>query len=172
MNINQPDTETLWVKCTFYHQDVYLALCYFPPPTKESTFTCFIESLAQHAPLEQNPLLLIGDINVPHFGDPLYSDKGTVHQISTLMNLYALKSFNNIKNEKGRTLDICFSNFDDYQIGQKKLASITVEKEQGLVKPHSHHPPLVININLIKDPDQSSHNSIHNQQTPTTFNFK
>lgn len=139
--------ESLWLKCKFFGKDVFIGLCYLPPTVKKATVKHFVELLSKKTELMQNRLLLLGDFNIPEFGQEMRN--GCVHEIECMMNTFDLQSFNLVKNSKNRTLDLCLSNIERYEIGKNKKAGIEVEKTTSIVKTvDSHHPPLLITMSL------------------------
>lgn len=90
--------------------------------------------------------MFIGDFNISEYG---IENSLRVKTLSILTNLHNLESLNHIKNSNNRTLDLCLTNFGKYNINTKKAPNIKVELNEGLVKPVDHHPPLIIDIELI-----------------------
>lgn len=125
------DEEILWVKCSLYGQEVYIALSYFPssPAVKPKTLETFSETLCDREELAQKRLILLGDYNIPEYQIDTEDDENQRPQsnrvlyIKRLMSFYELKSFNHIKNKKfGRTLDLYLSNFDNFKISRNKVS--------------------------------------------------
>uniref|UniRef100_A0A8D9BP25 Endonuclease/exonuclease/phosphatase domain-containing protein n=1 Tax=Cacopsylla melanoneura TaxID=428564 RepID=A0A8D9BP25_9HEMI len=158
------DEETLWVKCTLYGQEVYIALSYFPSPVKPKTLQNFSETLCNRVELAQKRLILLGDYNIPEYQidtEELTNQNpqsNRILYINRLMSFYELKSFNQIKNKFGRTLDLYLSNFDNFQISRNKISHTHIKLEDGLVKPNDHHPPLLINLEVVKTGSIKSNN--------------
>uniref|UniRef100_A0A8D8XVC7 Endonuclease/exonuclease/phosphatase domain-containing protein n=1 Tax=Cacopsylla melanoneura TaxID=428564 RepID=A0A8D8XVC7_9HEMI len=170
MNVCNIDLECLWFRCSLYGQELILCACYFPPPVKPDTINNFVESITANVDLYNSRLMFIGDFNIKEYIDPNTDTDRKAH-INRLINYFNLESLNTILNKNNRTLDLCLSNFAQYNVTRNKCADIVVEKGQGLVKPVGHHPPLIINIELKRIPTYDSTQS-SDIALNKSYNFK
>lgn len=170
LNKRTNTTETLWVKCKIYGQDLTFCICYLPPPVSHDTLKSFVEETCELNDLTQSKIMFLGDFNIPEFGDTQYDNNDQIIELNKLINFYNLKSYNTVKNKNLRTLDLCLSNFAEYKISKNKTAEIEIEKSDGLVRPDRHHPPLLISIHLQTYTSQQTNNNDKDQKKKYNFN--
>lgn len=147
------DIESLWLKCKLHGIDTFIGVIYFPPPVKTETVKKFVESIIQEDQLLQNRVFLIGDFNIREFGVTSPTRSGPLSEINRLLDVLELKSFNTIRNFQDKTLDLCLSNIEKYDVSKNKnnSARIKIDKAlDGLVNTDPYHPPLIVNLQIIK----------------------
>lgn len=163
--------ETMWLRCNLFGQDLICCICYFQPSVKLETMKKFVDRACTQNDFFNCRILFLGDFNIPEFENSNLSDTQRLTHMNRLVNMYNLESLNNIKNHKSRTLDLCLTNFAQYNISRNKHAKINLEKGQGLVKPVKDHPPLLINIEIQSNQNSSASNDSINV-TKKVYNFK
>ncbi|XP_055584929.1 uncharacterized protein LOC129737790 [Uranotaenia lowii] len=128
------DLELLWTRIDLGDRKLYLCVVYVPPDRSgdqvlaESFSRCLTKVSSMCSP--EDDILVIGDFNLP--GLKWYS-----------LSTATLRQINNIENENGRLLDLCFVN--------EGFRNPTIDLAPApLVKPVPHHPALVISIDVAR----------------------
>lgn len=126
-----------------------------------------------HTNLNPDPLTTPNDQYVENTTDlsPEFEARGALLHLHRVINFYALDSINTIKNYKGRTLDLCLTNFHFNKVSRKKVAKCFIEETDGLVNIDRNHPPLILFINLYKSTDTSSQSQSKSIKSDMPFNF-
>lgn len=130
--INRHNIEQVYIKVKCTGNDVIVGCVYIPPRSSLITFTEHMDTISYiKAKYPNSTLLITGDYNIPSSYPPedcenlLYND----------MILAGCIQINNILNNSGRLLDLCFSSIDTQ-----------TERGDSILEEDGHHPALVINI--------------------------
>uniref|UniRef100_A0A8D8Z6R9 Endonuclease/exonuclease/phosphatase domain-containing protein n=1 Tax=Cacopsylla melanoneura TaxID=428564 RepID=A0A8D8Z6R9_9HEMI len=107
----------------------------------------------------------------PNNINPDIEARGALMHLHKVINFYDLDSLNTVRNHKGRTLDLCLTNFNSNKITRKKFTNCYIKEADGLVKIDSHHPPLILYIETNKSKDLSSYTRTSPSHSDMPFNF-
>lgn len=162
--------ETLLLKISYSLSIFYLCLVYLPPPVSINSLKNLFQSLEKCPNINNENLILIGDLNISQCSDTSFnfsSGNSVTRSIYPLLSLYNLKSYNNVKNHFGKTLDLVLCNF-------LFPPNISVTRTNPLSIGDKYHPPLQIKINF-KQTKTSSPTVASDLALPnlsTRYNFK
>ncbi|KAI5726825.1 hypothetical protein M8J76_009083 [Diaphorina citri] len=174
---NSVSIQTMYLKLSIFNQEVYLVLCYIPPPVKPKTMEDFVLKLCDRDELTDSSLILLGDFNIAEYASQVAGGENTRYSsrmlhLNQIITFYNLEPLNNIKNREDRLLDLCFSNFHKSRVTRRTAPTLTVEKCDGLVDENFRHPAWTLNIELRRyDNPNIIHNNSPNDST-RNFNFK
>uniref|UniRef100_A0A8D8Z7Y4 Endonuclease/exonuclease/phosphatase domain-containing protein n=1 Tax=Cacopsylla melanoneura TaxID=428564 RepID=A0A8D8Z7Y4_9HEMI len=147
--IRTPLFEVLWIHITLGFTGLDIGLVYLETPTTIGSVQLFLNHLQKNTRIGRKNVLLLGDFNIPKFP---YSDPNLVTQdpvASIMINFitqYSFTSYNNIPNEKNRTLDLVLLKTND-SFNSKKTYNLYLSRGESLVeKEDKPHPPLIISI--------------------------
>lgn len=132
--------ETLLLKISYSLSIFYLCLVYLPPPVSINSLKNLFQSLEKCPNINNENLILIGDLNISQCSDTSFnfsSGNSVTRSIYPLLSLYNLKSYNNVKNHFGKTLDLVLRNF-------LFPPNISVTRTNPLSIEDKYHPPLQI----------------------------
>ncbi|XP_055590195.1 uncharacterized protein LOC129742329 [Uranotaenia lowii] len=151
------DLELLWARIDLGDRKLYLCVVYVPPDRSgdqvlaESFSRCLTKVSSMCSP--EDDILVICDFNLPGlkwcssrsgflFPDPVRSSFSASSNIFLdTLSTATLRQINNIENENGRLLDLCFVN--------EGFRNPTIDLAPApLVKPVPHHPALVISLDV------------------------
>ncbi|XP_055590681.1 uncharacterized protein LOC129742765 [Uranotaenia lowii] len=151
------DLELLWARIDLGDRKLYLCVVYVPPDRStdlvvaESFSHCLSKISSICSP--EDDILVIGDFNMPGlkwcpshgaflFPDPMRSYFSAPSNIFLdSLRTATLRQINSFENENGRTLDLCFIN--------EGFRNPTIDLAPApLVKVVSHHPALVVSIDV------------------------
>ncbi|XP_055589122.1 uncharacterized protein LOC129741420 [Uranotaenia lowii] len=153
------DLELVWIRIDLVDRKLYVCVVYLPPDRSrdvalaESFSRCIFEVSSFCAP--EDDLLVIGDFNMPGLkwcsihGSFLYPDpaRSTFSAPSNIildsLSAATLRQINDVVNEYGRTLDLCFAN------DGPRLPTIEVAPAP-LVKVVPHHPALMASLEVTR----------------------
>uniref|UniRef100_A0A8D8THS9 Endonuclease/exonuclease/phosphatase domain-containing protein n=1 Tax=Cacopsylla melanoneura TaxID=428564 RepID=A0A8D8THS9_9HEMI len=162
LNIHNETTETLWVQCKIYGQNLNLCACYFPPSVHPNTLKEFVDDTYGQYELLNDNIMFIGDFNIKEFLDPQQENSNRMIEMKKLTNFFNLEQYNDIKNKNSVILDLCLTNLCQYKISKNKTPEIKIERNPGLVPPVGHHPPLCITLNLYSNHENNTSNNKDN----------
>lgn len=150
---NSVSIQTMYLKLSIFNQEVYLVLCYIPPPVKPKTMEDFVLKLCDRDELTDSSLILLGDFNIAEYASQVAGGENTRYSsrmlhLNQIITFYNLEPLNNIKNREDRLLDLCFSNFHKSRVTRRTAPTLTVEKCDGLVDENFRHPAWTLNIEL------------------------
>ncbi|KAI5728582.1 hypothetical protein M8J77_018204 [Diaphorina citri] len=111
------------------------------------------------------------DQNAENNLSPESQARGALLHLHRVINFYDLDSLNTIKNYKGRTLDLCLTNFNLNKVSRKKSAKCYIEEADGLVKIDRNHPPLILCIDTHKTMDNLCDSKTRSISSDMPFNF-
>ncbi|XP_055591568.1 uncharacterized protein LOC129743557 [Uranotaenia lowii] len=151
------DLELLWARIDLGDRKLYLCVVYVPPDRStdlvvaESFSHCLSKISSICSP--EDDILVIGDFNMPGlkwcpshgaflFPDPMRSYFSAPSNIFLdSLSTATLRQINSFENENGRRLDLCFIN--------EGFRNPTIDLAPApLVKVVSHHPALVVSIDV------------------------
>ncbi|XP_055612451.1 uncharacterized protein LOC129759002 [Uranotaenia lowii] len=155
-DVSWDDLELLWTRIDLGNRKLYL---YVPPDRSgdlvlaESFSRCLSKASSFCSP--EDDILVIGDSNMPGlkwcssrsgflFPDPMRSSFSASSGVYLeALSTATLRQINNIENENGRMLDLCFVN-EGFRIPTIDLAPAP------LVKAVPHHPALVVSLDAAR----------------------
>ena len=157
------ETEALVVKLNFNNRFYYIVAPYFAPSSNVKTYRSLNKIFEQRPDFQNCKLIIIGDFNLPLITDSSYRlNMGGMcyKELLNFLNLFNLRSINDIRNSLGRTLDLILTNAQE---------NIVVHKEEfPLVKEDNHHPALVLQLNIKSKVRKCNIKSVYNERN----NFK
>ena len=148
--------DVLCCKCYFNFTVVYVFVIYIPPNTNIDNFEAFFDSLEQIDFILGKNILVFGDFNVPQYVDNDTNDrKATI--INNFLTFLDIQQHNNINNNRGRLLDLVFSN----------LGCEIVHDNAPLVNEDIFHPALYVTLSIT-----TKYNNFQTKKTEKSYNFK
>ncbi|KAF2889657.1 hypothetical protein ILUMI_16516, partial [Ignelater luminosus] len=143
-SINCNGIEAVWVLVKVRNKKFIISTVYIPPKSRIESYNYYFDAFeCLETLLVGTELIIAGDFNLPQIKHQNYKfsqDCKITKTLSNIMNLYYLKSINNVVNQVDNTLDLIITNTD----------CTILEDPLPLTKVDKYHPPLNIVINLPK----------------------
>ncbi|XP_055632831.1 uncharacterized protein LOC129773257 [Toxorhynchites rutilus septentrionalis] len=176
-NAHWTSVEQVWISLALKDRKLYLCGVYIPPDRIrdatliEEHFHSVSSVLSSTSTYDD--IVILGGFNLPgikwrslrngfQYPDPSLTTHPAI--ICSLLNTYSaatLRQINNIGNENGRMLDLCF-------VSQRDYAPVILEALAPLVKHVPHHPPLLLSVNEV---NTKALTTFESTTAPVNYNF-
>lgn len=134
----ETNSENIWIKVRLSSTySIILALVYFAPSSNFETYKNFFDQLDLYT-LKNERIIVLGDFNLPITGTQcdLSKQNKICKQLLFFMRMYSLKSYNNIVNFQGRTLDLLLSDIDNLYVTEESVSLINIDRYHPALNAH------------------------------------
>lgn len=135
LDLSFPSIDILICKCFLYNKHIFIVVVYIPPALEASNMRLFLDAFEQLDFLQDKPIIIFGDFNVPSFVDTSARD-GCKLALDNFITFFEFHQHNNVLNLNNRLLDLVFSN-----------VACRVSRDKCPLLPEDlHHPALIVEI--------------------------